>query len=161
MDTKLPDASFDVAWVMESSHLMPDKPRMIAEASRMLRPGGRMVLCDIIAHRVIPIDEVLRYARQFLTLELAFGKAKMETFNAYRGWCESAGMVVEEELDITGETRPTFDRWIQNAEKYSDEVVALIGEKGLKQFRESCDILSDLWDSRTLGYGLIRAMKRT
>jgi 27-O-demethylrifamycin SV methyltransferase len=159
MDTKLPDASFDCAWVMESSHLMPDKGRMIAEASRMLRPGGRVVLCDIIAHRIIPMSEVLRRARQFLTLELAFGRAKMETFQAYRGWFESAGLIVEDQLDISLQTRPTFDRWSQNAQKYANEVASLIGEQGLRQFRDSCDILRDLWDTRTLGYGLVRATK--
>nr|MCH9680838.1 methyltransferase domain-containing protein [Deltaproteobacteria bacterium] len=46
MDNGLPDAAFDRAWVMESSHLMPDKPAMIAECARVLRPGGRLVLCD-------------------------------------------------------------------------------------------------------------------
>jgi 27-O-demethylrifamycin SV methyltransferase len=57
MDTRLPDASFDCAGVLESSHLMPDKPRLVAECARILRPGGRMVLCDIILRAPMPCSK--------------------------------------------------------------------------------------------------------
>jgi tocopherol O-methyltransferase len=41
----LPDASFDRAYAIESSEHMVDKQRFFTEAARVLRPGGRLVVC--------------------------------------------------------------------------------------------------------------------
>lgn len=41
----LPDASFDRAYAIESSEHMVDKARFFREAARILRPGGRLVVC--------------------------------------------------------------------------------------------------------------------
>ncbi len=45
LDNGLPDAAFDRAYSIESSEHMVDKPRFFAEALRVLRPGGRLVVC--------------------------------------------------------------------------------------------------------------------
>src|SRR5262249_35530760 len=41
----LPDAGFDVVWVIECSEHLSDKPRFLASCARVLRPGGRLALC--------------------------------------------------------------------------------------------------------------------
>jgi SAM-dependent methyltransferase len=41
-----PDASFDVLMSVESTHCYPDIPRFLAEAKRVLRPGGLFALAD-------------------------------------------------------------------------------------------------------------------
>lgn len=41
----LADASFDAAYAIESSEHMVDKARFFIEAARVLRPGGRLVVC--------------------------------------------------------------------------------------------------------------------
>lgn len=41
----LADASFDRAYAIESSEHMVDKARFFHEAARVLRPGGRLVVC--------------------------------------------------------------------------------------------------------------------
>ena len=49
LDNRLPDASFDHAYAIESSEHMPDKARFFAEAARVLRHGGRLVVCAWLA----------------------------------------------------------------------------------------------------------------
>ena len=45
LDNGLPGESYERAYAIESSEHMTDKPRFFAEAWRVLRPGGRLVVC--------------------------------------------------------------------------------------------------------------------
>lgn len=49
LDNGLADAVFDGAYAIESSEHMVDKARFFAEAWRVLRPGGRLVVCAWLA----------------------------------------------------------------------------------------------------------------
>src|SRR5581483_4400765 len=60
MDNGLPDGSFHRVWALESSHLMRDRDRFVAESARVLRPGGRLAVCDIVRRRPLPFAEVRR-----------------------------------------------------------------------------------------------------
>ena len=159
MASGLPRASFDRAWALESSHLMDRKDALLVECARILRPGGVLALCDVIRRGELPLPYILAHARQFNTLRLAFGRAKMETLESYRSWAEAAGLSVERTEDISTETRPTFDRWRRNAHASRTEVETLIGADGWSQFVESCDYLQQFWDEGKLGYGLLIARK--
>lgn len=151
--------SFDRVWVMESSHLMEDKELLLQECKRVLRAGGRLVLCDVIVHREIPITEALRHAREFDILHAVFGRAKMCTLERYRAMCESAGLRIEHLIDISAETSPTLTRWLENARRHEGKIVKLLGQQGLDDFELACQILGKFWERRILGYGLLAAVK--
>jgi len=53
-DVPLPDASVDVVLSNCVINLTPDKPRALAEAFRVLRPGGRFAVADIVSTRPMP-----------------------------------------------------------------------------------------------------------
>ena len=52
--TDFPDQSFDVVWAIESSCYAFDKRDFLAEAYRLLRPGGRLVVADFFT---VPMAE--------------------------------------------------------------------------------------------------------
>jgi SAM-dependent methyltransferase len=52
----LPDASVDVIVSNCVINLSTDKPRVLAEAFRVLRPGGRFAVSDMVVEGVMPAD---------------------------------------------------------------------------------------------------------
>jgi cyclopropane fatty-acyl-phospholipid synthase-like methyltransferase len=158
-DNGLADGSFDRAWVLESSHLMRDRDALIVECARVLRSGGRMVLCDIMLQRELPFMEVRRLRREFALLRAVFGDAHMLPLARYASMASDHGLEVERQVDLTGSTLPTFDRWRANASRHRDEVISLVGERYLHDFVEAADLLETFWRDGTLGYGLLAAVR--
>lgn len=158
-DNGLPDSSFDRTWVLESSHLMADRQGLIQECARVLKPGGRIALCDIIRRREVPFAELRARRDDFAVLRAAYGAARMDTLDQYVDLMQDAGLVVDEVVDLTQETLPTLDRWRATADEHREEVVALLGQESLDTFENSLDILEGFWRDGTLGYGLVSASK--
>jgi 27-O-demethylrifamycin SV methyltransferase len=159
MDNGLPDNSFDRVWVLESSHLMREREQLISECARVLRPGGRLVLCDLIRYREIPFTEVRGRRADFVTLRTAFGDAHFETLEFYADAARRHGLEVDRMEDLTAATLPTFDRWRTNAATHRLEVEPALDTAGFEAFVRSCDILEAFWRDGTFGYGLMSAFK--
>ncbi|MFN2560855.1 MAG: cyclopropane-fatty-acyl-phospholipid synthase family protein [Jatrophihabitans sp.] len=158
-DNGLPDETFDRVWALESSHLMPARDALIAECARVLRPGGRLVLCDLIRRRDVPFAELRARSAEFATLREAFGEARMDPLDRYLHLAEGEGLSVDLAEDLTDATLPTFDRWRANVERHRDEVTPLLGQSGVDAFARSADILESFWRDGTLGYGIFAAVK--
>lgn len=159
LDNGLPDATFDRAWALESSHLMPERRQLVEECARVLVPGGRFVLCDIVRRREIPFVELREKSDMFAVLRQAFGAARMDTLDDYRELFEQSGLDVDDVADLTLQTRPTFDRWRDNLERHRSEVERVLDTEDVAAFEQSLSILAGFWDDGTLGYGLISGQK--
>jgi 27-O-demethylrifamycin SV methyltransferase len=138
---------------------MRDRHGLVQEVARVLRPGGRVVWCDIVRRREIDFLELRTRRDDFRTLRAAFGDARMDPVDTYRTRFVDAGLIVDHAEDLTAVTRPTFARWRRNSYEHEPTVVDLLGLDGLTDFRASCDILDGLWEEGTFGYALLSASK--
>ncbi|MEZ4465378.1 MAG: methyltransferase domain-containing protein [bacterium] len=159
LDNGEPDASVDVAWVMESSHLMPDRERLLLECARVLKPGGRLVLCDLMFIRPFQLAEILGERRDLACLDRVFGRARIGTVETYHAQTVAAGLEVVSVRDLSRETRPTLSAWQANLQRHGDAVDALIGADARTDFARACDILAGYWDVGRMGYFLLVARK--
>lgn len=55
LDMPFADGAFDLAWTQHAAMNIADKPRLYAEIHRVLRPGGRFALFDVMAGPNQPI----------------------------------------------------------------------------------------------------------
>ncbi len=100
MDIPFPDESVDVVFSLEAAHCFIDKPRFLAEARRVLRPDGKLLLADITATSHVP----------FLRWQPAL-KLNLVTAADWRRMIEAGGFALEQEELIGHSVYPGFRRW--------------------------------------------------
>jgi ubiquinone/menaquinone biosynthesis C-methylase UbiE len=86
----LPDASVDVVISNGVINLAADKQLVFAEAARVLRPGGRLAIADIVTER--PLDDGI-VANTDLWASCIGGAAHQDT---YQRAIEAAGFTIAE-----------------------------------------------------------------
>lgn len=64
LDMPYPNASFDVVWTQHSSMNIADKERLYQEIRRVLRPGGRLAMHEILSSPTSPILFPVPWARE-------------------------------------------------------------------------------------------------
>lgn len=101
--TKLPfaDDSFDIVWTEHAAMNIPDKPRLYREMHRVLKPGGRLAIYDILAGPSGPILFPVPWAR---TPETSFVVSPAEL----RRLLEDAGFKISDWSDTTPQARAWF-----------------------------------------------------
>jgi 27-O-demethylrifamycin SV methyltransferase len=160
LDNKLPDKSFDVVWVMESSHTMKDKEKLFAENYRVLKDNSTMLLCDMILKRAMNEVEIFNYRQDITVLEKVCGKAKTETLDYYQKKLEAAGFSEVETIDISEKVFPTMAHWRKNITQNYEKIRQIFPKEKIDEFLRACDITEEFYRNSILGYGLVKAVKK-
>jgi tocopherol O-methyltransferase len=101
----LPEAAFDGAYAIESSEHMVDKPAFFAEAFRVLKPSGRLVVCAWLAADPVPrwqADHLLRPICEEGRLP------SMGTAAEYEAMARASGFVARSYSDISASVAKTW-----------------------------------------------------
>jgi tocopherol O-methyltransferase len=105
LDNGLPDAGFDRAYAIESSEHMVDKMLFFSEAWRVLKPGGRLVVCAWLS-RTGPNRMEVRHLLEPICRE---GRLpSMGSRSDYEGMAAAAGFSLLRYDDISRNVRRTW-----------------------------------------------------
>ncbi|HEY5704780.1 MAG TPA: class I SAM-dependent methyltransferase [Terrimicrobiaceae bacterium] len=105
LNNRLPTGSFDAVLSIESSEHMQDKEMFFAQAHRVLRRGGRMVVCAWLSAE----DSTALQRRHLLEPICREGRIpSMGTESDYRKWFSDAQFVLESFEDVSAKVRKTW-----------------------------------------------------
>ncbi len=125
LENRLPDAGFDGAYAIESSEHMADKARFFAEAWRVLRPGGRLVVCAWLA-REQPSAWEVRYLLEPICRE---GRLPgMGSRSDYQAMASAAAFEAAGFQDISARVRRTWTICARRAAR------ALVTDRDFRRF---------------------------
>jgi cyclopropane fatty-acyl-phospholipid synthase-like methyltransferase len=103
----------DLAFSIEAFIHSPDPDRYFEQASRTLRPGGKLVLCDDFRTSTAPpgTPRGARWLRDFRT---GWHASSLLTVEEVRAMAANHGLTLARDLDLTAhlELRRPRDRWI-------------------------------------------------
>jgi len=152
MQTPLAADSVDVVVSQEALLHVPDKPRTLKEAYRILKPGGRIVFTDWVAHR--PLSDA---DRQLMWQGMAV--ADLYDLPTYAGLVREAGFVVNAAEDLTAEWSEVLLHRLAMYRKLRQETQAAGTPAGHDAFYESYVRLVDLVSEAVLGGGRFSGQK--
>jgi tocopherol O-methyltransferase len=127
----LPDGAFDAAYAIESSEHMADKAGFFAQGHRVLRPGGRLVVCAWLA-REAPSPWEVRHLLEPICRE---GRLPgMGTEAEYRALAQGAGFEVVGFQDVSARVRRT---WTICARRVARKIATSAEYRGFLRSRAS------------------------
>ena len=146
------DASFTLAIAQESFAHIPDKPRVLAECARVLRPDGRLVFSDILHRGNLSVSDMQRLFEGMTFSDIA-------TAEGYAEHLRMCGMEVVRLVDLTQEwTRILVER-LAMYRSLESQTVARLGRAHFERYDRAYAHFVGLYQSGVLAGALIHALK--
>ena len=148
--TGFPDEGFDVVWAVESVCHTGDKSRFLAEAHRLLKPGGRLIVADLFrsARSLATEEEELlgRWLEGWALPGLATGVE-------FSGAARDEGFEESGFEDATAEVWPSFRRLHRRC-LLGYPVVGMLRNLGVCDEEKLAAVRSGMLQFEALGRGL-------
>ncbi|MEU3529367.1 methyltransferase domain-containing protein [Streptomyces sp. NPDC038707] len=161
MHTDYPDNAFDVVWALESCELMPDKKAFLAECTRVLKPGGTLLVATWCAR-----DESLD-ADETRLLHRIYRDFVVSHVLPLERYAQLAGELGLADVRTADWSPQVWDTW-----KLSTDIVKpvvrdpsviwkLVRAKGVDIFRflNSVPLMKQAYERGVMHYGVLRATK--
>lgn len=144
------DRSFSLAIGQEAFAHIPNKPLLVQECARVLRPGGRLVFSDILARQPLPDQD----ARQ---LYEGMRFSDIASVDDYAGWLQGQGMHIVRITDLSEEwTRILVDRHAMYR-SLEQQTIARLGREHYERYDRAYAHFVGLYQTGVLGGALIHA----
>lgn len=138
------DALFDVVMSQEAWVHIPDKHRLVAQAVRVLKPGGIIAFTDIVRLSALPAETAQRLldGMTFMEIESAAGYATLLADNA---------CTVEKCTDLGGEWTRILQQRHAMYRSLKESTLAKFGQEGFERYDAAYGFFVSLYARGVLG----------
>ena len=115
-------ASFDLVWGQDAWYHVPGKDKLIAEAARVLAPGGSIAFTDWIRVGEMTVDTESELLSAIASPDIA-------AMDDYRGWLAANGLQLRVETDISPILTAQYRDVVDRLEGMTPDIGARFGDK--------------------------------
>jgi len=146
LDMPFAAAAFDVLIGQEAFAHVPDKPRLIAECARVVRPGGIVAFTDILRRDGLSESDFERL-RRGMTFQ------SLESLDGYSRLLAESGCTVIGRDDLSAWWTEVLKRRLEMYRSLEDTTVAKFGEAHFRRWDETYAFFVGLFAAGRLGGG--------
>ena len=152
LSSALPSAEFDSLIAQEAFCHIPNKPELLTECLRVLKPGGLIAFTDILegASMTTPVTERLRQEMTFMELN---------TLGTYRTLLETSGCEIKMAEDLSEEWARILINRLAMYRGLKDQTIARFGSSHFEKWDRTYSFFVGLYTSGELGGGRFLARK--
>jgi tocopherol O-methyltransferase len=154
--TEFPDNSFDVAWSVECTEHLFDKPAFFQKMSSWLRPGGKVAICAWLAG-----DDPLSKDQEKLVYDVCEGFfcPSLGSEKDYVGWLTAAGLKMSHVHDWTSRVSRTWEICRDRVNRFGIRRMASWIDPEQVIFVDRFQTLLDAYNTGAMKYGCFIAEK--
>jgi cyclopropane fatty-acyl-phospholipid synthase-like methyltransferase len=152
LSSSLSSDKFDALIAQEAFCHIPNKPQLLTECVRLLKPGGLIAFTDILA-----TTSMTTTVRTRLRQEMAF--TELDTLDGYQVLLEASGCVLKKTEDLSEEWAQILIERLAMYRSLKDQTVARFGNVHFENWDRSYSFFVRLYTSGELGGGRFLARK--
>jgi sarcosine/dimethylglycine N-methyltransferase len=146
LDMPFGDATFDVVIGQEAFAHVPDKPRLIAECARVVRPGGAIAFTDILRREALSAPEFERLRRD-MTFQ------SLESLGGYSALLAGCACTVVARDDLSAWWTEVLKGRLEMYRSLRDTTVAKFGAAHFEKWDDTYAFFVGLFAAGRLGGG--------